>query len=162
MGMLTFSTRAYLSDEALYAALEKKVAGAIRSTISNCSQPAQSVLLKALSTPEILDQRRRKKCVLQKRAQRVRQILSRPEHARLWEPYPFNAGYFMCLRLKGIDAEAFRKHLLENYGVGVIADGDRDIRIAFSAVDEPQLEDLFATLAAAARELQQSRSALRV
>lgn len=161
MGMLTFSTRAYLSDEALYDALEKKVAGAIRSAISNCSQPAQSVLVKALSAPEILDQRRRKKCVLQGRAQRVREILSRPEYAALWEPYPFNAGYFMCLRLQGIDAEAFRKHLLENYGVGVIADGDRDIRIAFSAVDEAQLEDLFATLAAAARELHQSRVPVR-
>ena len=37
-GMLTFSTRAFFSDEALYGALEKKVAGAIRSAISNCSQ----------------------------------------------------------------------------------------------------------------------------
>ncbi len=162
MGMLTFSTRAFLSDEALYGALEKKVAGAIRSAISNCSQPAQSVLLKALSAHEILDQRRQKKCVLQRRAQRVREILSRPEYARYWEPYPFNAGYFMCLRLKGIDAEAFRKHLLEKYGVGVIADGERDIRIAFSAVDEPQLDDLFATLAAAASELQEARSPVRV
>ena len=39
-GMLTFSTRAFLSDEALYEALEKKVAGAIRSAISNCSHVA--------------------------------------------------------------------------------------------------------------------------
>ena len=38
----------------------------------------------------------------------------------------------MCLKLKGIDAEHYRKHLLDKYGVGVIADGDRDIRIAFS------------------------------
>jgi hypothetical protein len=37
--------------------------------------------------------------------------------------------------------------------VGVIADGDRDIRIAFSSVDEDQLEDLYSVLATAAREL---------
>ena len=78
---------------------------------------------------------------------------ARPSLPNLWEPYPFNAGYFMCLKLKGIDAETFRKHLLEKYGVGVIADGERDIRIAFSSVDEAQLEDLYAVLAAAARDL---------
>ena len=38
----------------------------------------------------------------------------------------------MCLKLKGLDAETYRKHLLEKYGVGVIADGERDIRVAFS------------------------------
>ena len=59
-------------------------------------------------------------------SQRVQKILANPEYADLWEPYPFNAGYFMCLRLKGIGAEEFRKHLLDKYGVGVIADGERD------------------------------------
>ena len=59
----------------------------------------------------------------------------------------------MCLKLKGLDAETYRKHLLEKYGVGVIADGERDIRIAFSSVDEDQLEDLYAVLATAARDL---------
>ena len=37
--------------------------------------------------------------------------------------------------------------------MGVIADGDRDIRVAFSAVDVGQLEDLYASMAAAARDL---------
>ena len=37
--------------------------------------------------------------------------------------------------------------------MGVIADGERDIRIAFSSVDEGQLEDLYTVLATAAREL---------
>ena len=35
----------------------------------------------------------------------------------------------------------------------MIADGDRDIRVAFSAVDEDQIEDLYTVLATAAREL---------
>ena len=59
----------------------------------------------------------------------------------------------MCLKLKGLDAETYRKHLLEKYGVGVIADGDRDIRVAFSAVDASEIEDLFSVMATAAREL---------
>ena len=41
-GMLTFGTRAATSSEALYQALEKKVSGAIRATVSNCSHPAKA------------------------------------------------------------------------------------------------------------------------
>ena len=59
----------------------------------------------------------------------------------------------MCLKLKGLDAETFRKHLLEKHGVGVIANGGSDIRVAFSSVDADQLEDLYDVLATAAREL---------
>jgi aspartate/methionine/tyrosine aminotransferase len=152
-GMLTFSTRAFLSQEALYNALEKKVAGAIRSAISNCSQVGQSVLVKALDNQAIHAERLEKKALLEARAKKVHEILSAPEYADLWEPYPFNSGYFMCLKLKGLEAETFRKHLLQQHGVGVIADGDRDIRVAFSAADVNDLPELYATMATAAREL---------
>ncbi len=60
----------------------------------------------------------------------------------------------MCLRLKGVKAEAFRRYLLDSYGIGVNADEDRDIRVAFSAVEEEDLPELFTTMATAARELQ--------
>ena len=152
-GMLTFGTKAFLSEEALYGALEKKVAGAIRSSVSNCSHLSQSVLAKALADKATADQRAEKRGVLESRAKKVHEILANPEYAELWEPYPFNSGYFMCLRLKALDAEAYRGHLLKKYGVGVIADGDRDIRVAFSAVDVDQLPDLFDLMAAAARDL---------
>jgi len=152
-GMLTFSARAFLSEETLYNALEKKVAGAIRSAISNCSQVGQSVLAKAMAGPSLAAERTEKKGILQARAEQVHAILRAPEYADLWEPYPFNAGYFMCLKLKGLDAETYRKHLLEKYGVGVIADGERDIRIAFSSVDAKDLQDLYGVMAAAARDL---------
>ncbi|MCE5302606.1 MAG: phosphoenolpyruvate carboxykinase (GTP) [Planctomycetaceae bacterium] len=152
-GMLTFGARAFLSHEALYQALEKKAAGAIRSAVSNCSHVAQSVLSKAMATDALTEERLQKKAILEARAKKVQAILASPEYADLWQPYPFNAGYFMCLKLKGIDAETYRKHLLDKYGVGVIADGERDIRIAFSSVDIGQLDDLYATLATAAREL---------
>jgi aspartate/methionine/tyrosine aminotransferase len=152
-GMLTFGGRAFLSDEALYQALEKKVAGAIRSAVSNCSHLSQSVLVKAMAGDSVAVERQEKKGILEARAKKLQTILSTPKYAELWEPYPFNAGYFMCLKLKGLDAETYRKHLLEKYGVGVIADGERDIRIAFSSVDEGQLEDLYTILATAAREL---------
>lgn len=152
-GMLTFATKAFLSEEALYQALEKKAAGAIRSAVSNCSHVAQSVLAKAMAKPALAAEGREKKGILEARAKKVQEILESPRYSELWRPYPFNAGYFMCLKLKGLDADTYRKHLLEKYGVGVIADGERLIRIAFSSVDIEQLEDLFETLATAAREL---------
>jgi len=152
-GMLTFGGKAFLSEDALYQALEKKTAGAIRSAVSNCSHVAQSVLAKAMATDALPVEQAEKKAILEARAKKVQAILSSPKFSGLWDVYPFNAGYFMCIKLKGLDAETYRKHLLEKYGVGVIADGEHDIRIAFSAVEIDQLEDLYTVLATAAREL---------
>ena len=59
-------------------------------------------------------QRHEKRDVLEARAERVQAILGSPKYAGLWEPYPFNAGYFMCVKLKGLDAETFRQHLLKS------------------------------------------------
>lgn len=152
-GMLTFSTKADLSADALYGALEKKAAAAIRSAVSNCSHPAQSVLVKAMADADFTGECRQKRDILEARALKVQELLQKPEFAELWTPYPFNAGYFMCLKLKGIDADAYRRHLLEKHGVGVIADGKHDIRVAFSAVDLDNLPALYQALADAAREL---------
>ncbi|OPZ83770.1 MAG: hypothetical protein BWY76_02131 [bacterium ADurb.Bin429] len=154
--MLTFGAKAEYSIDALYAALEKKVTGAIRSAISNCSHPAQSVLVKAMEEEGFPAECAEKRAILESRAKKVMQILADPSYADLWEVYPFNAGYFMCLKLKGLDADTYRRHLLEKYGVGVIADGKHDIRVAFSAVNEEQLADLYTLLAQAARDLKGS------
>jgi aspartate/methionine/tyrosine aminotransferase len=152
-GMLTFAATAAGDPAALYKALETKAAGAIRSVVSNCSHLSQSVLAKAMAGESLALERRQKGKILEARARRVHEILASPKYADLWEPYPFNAGYFMCLRLKGLDAETYRKHLLEKYGVGVIANNPTDVRIAFSSVDVDRLEDLYTVLATAAREL---------
>jgi len=153
-GMLTFGARAATSPDALYGALEKKVVGASRSSISSCSHPAQSFLVKAMTAEGFAEEAAAKYRILAERAVKAQQILRNPAYADLWEVYPFNAGYFMLLKLKGIDADTYRKHLLEKYGVGVIADGTHDIRVAFSAVDADKLDDLYARLADAARDLQ--------
>lgn len=152
-GMLTFATHASASEEKLYGALEKKAAGAIRSAISNCSQPAQSVLAKVLSSDVMASEHQEKRDILEARAMKAMEILSAPEFDDVWEPYPFNSGYFMCLKLKHVAAEAYRTHLLEKHGIGVIADGESDIRVAFSAVELDQLPELYNVMAEAAREL---------
>ena len=155
-GMLTFASRANLSQEALYSALEKKVAGAIRSAISNCSQPAQSVLAKVLCSEAIETEHEEKYHILAGRAREAMRILSLPEFGDVWEPYPFNSGYFMCLKLKHVAAETYRTHLLEKYGIGVIANGESDIRVAFSAVECDELSELYHQMAEAARDLRNS------
>jgi aspartate/methionine/tyrosine aminotransferase len=155
LGMLTFSSLATLSHDSLYGALEKKVAGAIRSSVSSCSLPAQTILAKELGQDKFTAEWEDCKRILSGRFQRAREILSSSDFADVWHPYPFNSGYFMCLKLKRLNAETFRKHLLESHGVALIAEGDRDVRVALATVDEDKLEGLFNTMAAAARELQE-------
>lgn len=142
VGFMTFNALAAGAEEGLYGALEKKVAGAIRGGISNCSQLSQALLLRALEEPGLAGQRQQKYETMRARARKVAQALEGERYDAVWEPYPFNSGYFMCLKLKGIEAEELRKRLLERHGVGVIATGD-DLRIAFSCLEETEIGDLF-------------------
>jgi aspartate/methionine/tyrosine aminotransferase len=153
LGMLTFSTRAYFSDQALYSALEQKAAGAIRSTVSSSSHPAQSAFLKAANDTAFHAEWQSKKETLSARAAKAHAILRGSSFSDAWDVYPFNSGYFLCLRLKSLHAEEYRRYLLEKYGIGIVAEGERDIRVALSSVDEQDLEELFNLMAAAACEL---------
>ena len=82
--------------------------------------------------------------MLQRRAARARrECWPIPSFAQAWTPYPFNSGYFMCLKMNGLDAEAYRVKLLNDYGVGVISTSDTDIRVAHSCVDEADIADLY-------------------
>ncbi len=152
VGFITFACGGDM-PETVYGAMENKVAGAIRGTISNCSMPSQSVLAAALNDPDTASQRLEKFAILAARAARVKQVLAQERFAEVWEPYPFNSGYFMCVRLKRVNAEELRLHLLSKYGVGVIALGDDDIRIAFSCLEIEEIEDLFEVLYSACQEL---------
>ncbi len=60
----------------------------------------------------------------------------------------------MCIRLKGADAEALRTHLLSQYGVGVISIG-QSIRMAFSYLEESEVEPLFDCIHGAIEELRE-------
>lgn len=124
-------------------ALENKTLGILRGTISSASHPAQTFVLNTICSSEFRTQKQEKYEVLKKRARKVKQILDQGDYADAWERYPFNSGYFMCLKLKGVDPEALRLHLLEHYGVGIISLGESDIRVAFSCVEEQGLKELF-------------------
>ena len=153
VGFISFSAKGASPDGPLYAALEKKVSGAIRSVISNCSMLSQRVALKALQSATLDAERRRKREILRSRAVEVKRVLADKKYDDAWEIYPFNSGYFMCLKLRSVAAEDVRMHLLENHAVGTIAAGERDLRIAFSCVEKEQIQELFDIIYRAVQEV---------
>ena len=143
VGFLTFGIGRRGDLEAVYEALEKKTMGAIRGSISNSPHLSQTMVLKALESPDFRSQQAEKFALLEGRARKVMRVLENPKYAEAWTVYPFNAGYFMCLAIKGVEGETLRKHLLDAYGVGVIAAGGNDVRVAFSCIEEENVEELF-------------------
>ena len=141
-GFLTFGAKAK-DPAALYAALEKKAMGAIRGNISNSPHPSQTIVLKALESPEFARERREKYEIMKARANRVKAVLGDRKYDAAWTYYPFNSGYFMCLKLKSVGAEKLRVHLLDKYGVGTIAAGEKDLRVAFSCIETEDVQELF-------------------
>ena len=146
VGFLTYGAAGNGNLEAVYAALEKKTLGVIRAGVSSCPQPSQSVVLKALESPTFQAERAEKKEILRARAARVHEVLKQKEFAEAWTPYPFNSGYFMCVKLHGVDAEKLRLHLLDRHQTGVIATDGTDVRVAFSCLELDQIEPVFATI----------------
>lgn len=123
--------------------LENKTLGIIRGTISNCPHPSQTFIIEGLKSPEYRAQKQQKFEIMKARALETRAILDSGRYDDAWDYYPFNSGYFMCLKLKSVDAEQLRLHLLDHYGIGTIAINSTDLRIAFSCIEEEDLAELF-------------------
>ena len=150
---VAFMTFAAPGGAPVHEALEKKAAGCIRGTVSNCPHASQSIMLQAMNDPSYAQEKKAKFDVLRARAARVKQVLAGERYASAWTPYPFNSGYFMCLRLHDLDAEAYRQRLLDRYGIGVIATAPSDIRVAFSCTEEADIADLFEQMFQCAQEM---------
>ncbi|HOL58182.1 MAG TPA: aminotransferase class I/II-fold pyridoxal phosphate-dependent enzyme [Spirochaetota bacterium] len=150
VGFITFADYDHHPD--IYKILEQKVAGCIRSSISNCLLPSQSILQNALNEPSYQKEKEQNYNILKERAKKVKEIVYDKKYSDCWEVYPFNSGYFMCLKIKGASAEEVRRVCLEKYQVGVIALGD-DIRVAFSSVNLEHIEELFEIIANVIREV---------
>ncbi|MFC0212723.1 aminotransferase class I/II-fold pyridoxal phosphate-dependent enzyme [Paenibacillus chartarius] len=139
---------------ALLSALEQKTLGIIRATVSSCSHPSQTFVLHALQSPEFAAQKQQKFEIMKGRANRVKDVLDSGRYDDAWDYYAFNSGYFMCLKLKTVNAETLRTHLLDKYGIGTIALGDTDLRVAFSCIEEKDIDDLFATIYQGVKDLE--------
>lgn len=132
-----------------YEALTRKLMGAVRSSVSNSSVLAQSVVLRAVKSPGYEREKREAYETLRERYAKTKALLAgRPRE--VLEPLPFNSGYFMSFRLVRGKAEELRKELLTRDGVGTIAIDERILRVAFSSVDLDDLGALFDVIYAAA------------
>ncbi len=153
VGFMTYGCPLEGDPSAVYDALERKTAGCVRGNISNACHLSQRLVYESMISKTYSSEKETKYNILEARAKKVKAVLQNPKYATAWEVYPFNSGYFMCIKLKTVKAEPLRKHVLEKYGVGVIALGDSDIRVAFSSIEENQVEELFDLLLQGIKDL---------
>ncbi len=141
VGFATFGIKNGTAD--VYNALESKLSGSIRGSVSNVSNLGQSLLLGAYTSPTYYEEKRKKYLTLEKRYRKIKEIFANhPEYKKFFYPLPFNSGYFMCIRIVSGNAEAVRRRLIEKYSTGTIALDDI-LRIAFSSTPYPMLEKVF-------------------
>jgi aspartate/methionine/tyrosine aminotransferase len=152
-GFITFGPGRPEAAEVVCEVLDAKTRGAIRGGVSNVPQLSQSLVERSLSSPNLAAERDAKCETLRVRAQRVYEVANQPRFAESWSVYPFNSGYFMLVKVAGVDAEKLRVHLLDQHGVGLIATSPTDIRVAFSCLDVHDVEPLFEALHQAIQEL---------
>lgn len=152
-GFITFGPGRADSAAEVCEALDAKTRGAIRGGISNVPQLSQTLVERALQNPDLQTERDEKCETLRVRAERVYEVANREEYKNSWSVYPFNSGYFMLVKVDGVDAEKLRVHLLDEHQVGLIATSGTDIRVAFSCLDANDVEPLFEALHTAIGEL---------
>ncbi|WP_189004761.1 aminotransferase class I/II-fold pyridoxal phosphate-dependent enzyme [Deinococcus roseus] len=150
VGFVTYASE----SNAVLSALEQKTMGIIRATISSGPHPSQTFLLQALKDPQFETQRQQKFEIMKARANKVKDILDAGQFSDAFDYYPFNSGYFMCLKVKGTTAEAVRQQLLDKYQIGTIALGETDLRVAFSCVEEENLQEIYDSIYQAVKEVQ--------
>ena len=153
-GFLSFAIGGAENDSPLFSALEAKTAGLIRATISNCSALSQKIITKALTSGKFYEQRAANVAIMHERCNAVTKTLAEhPEYREQFIAYPFNSGYFMCLKILKTTTAKLRRRLLDHYATGGIAMSDTDFRLAFSCVEKEQIPELFATIYQACKDL---------
>jgi len=141
VGFVTYGIKGGTPE--FYKAMADKTAGAVRGNISNSCNLSQSLLLSAWSSPEYQDEKQQKFLILKSRYNKVKEVLSTGKFDRYFKAFPYNSGYFMCIQLaEGLSGETIRQVLLRDYETGVICFGNI-LRIAFSAVAERDIPELF-------------------
>jgi DNA-binding transcriptional MocR family regulator len=99
-------------------------------------------------------EKERTRAKMKERYHKVKEVLNaHPEYNQYFEDLPFNSGYFMCIRLKGLDADNVWRLLLNKYSTGVICYGDKGLfRIAFASTPTDKIEKMFNNIYAACKD----------
>ncbi len=157
VGFMSFASKGTSAEG--FDPLIKKLMGSIRGTVSNCPGISQNLLLKIFDHPGYRSQKREAEEDLTRRYLKVRALLDEAYKGSEGEslsniitPLPFNSGYFMAFRIDTISAEDLRLSLLDR-GIGSIAIGENYLRLAFAAIDEDDLAELYREVFSAARNL---------
>ena len=127
--------------------LEQKFSGLIRANTSGASQVSQTLILEAMKASDYAEQKQRNYEILKARALKAKKVASDAQYMKLWEVYPSHAGYFICLNLKSGNAEKVRQQLLAEHGIGTISLGETELRVAYSCLEESDIETVFRTIA---------------
>ena len=150
VGFITFSGKG-LKKETLQV-LEDKTAGAVRGGISNVPHPSQSLVLGSLNSPEHHQEKEKHYQTLKRRFEKVKEVMREDKYKEYFTSFPYNSGYFMCLKLKNIDAEKVRQVLLEKYNTGIISLPGM-LRVSFSCVPFDNISLLFENIYNACKEV---------
>ncbi|WP_303920478.1 aminotransferase class I/II-fold pyridoxal phosphate-dependent enzyme [Treponema berlinense] len=141
-GFLTFGGKGLTGEH--YEALEKKLMGLIRSSVSCSSTPSQSIALRAFADPAIDIQKKNFRKILEDRYLEVKKFTSSHTSKNL-EALPFNSGYFMSFRTK-VDAEQLRQKILHEKQIGTVAIDAKTLRVAFSSLEKEQIETVYSAI----------------
>jgi aspartate/methionine/tyrosine aminotransferase len=154
-GRVGFLTFPFATESALFAALERKLGGLIRSTVGSPVAATQMIVLQALRRSGIAGEVESVRKTLEGRYRVLKEALEGVD-ASLLRPHPFNSGCFALVELPeelGLESGAVRRHLLENHDTGLVSLKPRYLRIAHCSVDREKLPELVSRLEKGVREL---------
>lgn len=150
VGFITFG----VEDASTKDVLEAKTKGLIRSNISSGPLPSQSAVKHVLkNNVQFNKEIEQNITTLRERYEVTKTVVYADRYQSHWQAYDFNSGYFMAIKVKDVNPETLRQHLIEKYSIGVIALNETDIRIAFSCVEKDDIPHVFDSIAKAIDDL---------
>jgi aspartate/methionine/tyrosine aminotransferase len=144
VGFVTYATRN--GNDSLYAALENKTAGIIRSDISTASTLSQHLFLKSMDDQNFnLDKSGNNKILKERYIRIIEKYNSNDDYKKYFNMFPCNSGYFFCIETQ-TSSEDIRKELLSKFSIGTISMNDNILRVAISSIQTEKIEFFFDSL----------------
>ena len=154
-GRVGFLTFPFEPESAVAEALESKTKCLVRAAVGSPVATSQVILLRALRGSDMAREVEEVRRTLAGRYRTLRAALGRVDPSLL-VVQPFNSGCFALVEVpqpRGVGAEAVRRHLLDDLDTGVVAIGERHVRIAFCSVAAEDLPEVVTRLEAGVAEL---------